>query len=91
MNREPHFYIVDTAKGNWQKVIIPHEPASKVFSEKKELSEKQMTNEGELLRFIRYLKQKGKTGVRYMNVLEEYIQKNDVPEEVFNLIVEVLQ
>jgi len=91
MNRKPHFYIVNTDTNKWEKYEIPHEPIDKVFSDKKELLEKPIiANEGDLIRFIQQLKQKGKSGIHYLDVLDAYCSKHEISEEIKELIREVL-
>lgn len=90
MNRTPHFYIVDTETNEWKKYDFPCEPLDKVFASKKDVPETIATNEGDLLRFIEKLKKKGKSGISYMSVLNEYCKEHDISKSVVELIKEVL-
>ena len=90
MNRKPFFYIVDTTKNEWKQYEIPHEPVNMVFADKKDVPELAITNEGDLLRFIQQLKQKGKSGIHYLDVLDEYCREHEISNEVQDLIKEVL-
>jgi len=96
MNRTPFFYILDTAgieEGYYKltKYNVPCESAENVFSKVSEKQEKDsMMSEGELLRFIQQLKQRNKSGINFMSVLDDYFKENDTSEEVRNQIAEVL-
>jgi len=91
MNRIPHFYILDIESKKLTKYDIPCESTEIVFSK---LKEKQKTefimSEGELIRFIRQLKQRSKSGISYLQVLDEYYKKNNINKEIQTLISEVL-
>lgn len=90
MNRNPCVYILDTNK-NIQKINIPCEPASVVFSEINEVKQQsKIIGEGDLLRFIEKLKNKNKTGISYLEVLREYFNNNNISEEIKNIIIEAI-
>ena len=91
MNRIPHFYILNVESRKLEKFNIPCESPENVFSKIKEKQENEtIMSEGELLRFIKQLRQRSKSGISYLNVLEEYYEKNDIDEETKQLIAGVL-
>lgn len=90
MNRKLFFYLVDTDLNKIEKYKIPCKPSDEVFINKIEFPDIKLDNEGDLIRFIQQLKMRGKSGIHYLDVLDDYCREHEVSEEVKNLIKEVL-
>ncbi len=91
---KPHFLVYDTEARTIDKVIIPHEMASKVLSREHIIQEEQ--TELMLEDFIESIKEthpelKSKKNVSFVVNLWEFIKQNNIEQDVVDILSEVME
>ncbi len=86
---KPHFLVYDTEARTIDKVIIPHETASKVLSREHIIQEEQ--TELMLEDFIESVKTGEVESASFTENLWSFIKQNNIEQEIVNIISEVME
>lgn len=86
INHKPFIIIFDTETRQYEQIMIPIEPAEKVFALEKTSKEKEL-NEN-LMAFISGLSEHKEVGLKFEDNLNFYMNENNVKQEIRDIINE---
>ena len=86
INHKPFIIIFDTETRQYEQIMIPIEPAEKIFALEKTSKEKEL-NEN-LMAFISGLSEHKEVGLKFEDNLNFYMNENNVKQEIRELINE---